>query len=1205
MRDMISIAAGFQNSVNLGYDLQDIDKIKNYIPTNAALDFMEDILKSARDDATERARVLIGPYGKGKSHMVLATLSLLMKKDINIFKHLLPKFEERQELKTLVDEYYGTSKKLLPVIVTGSSGSIVQAFLVALEHTLRDEDLLNVMPETNYQAAIRCIDMWREEFPDTYKTFVEKLSESSKDFIERLRSFDITAYDEFQKLYPSLTAGSTFNPFLGFDVVELYESVIKSIKSKGYTGIYVVYDEFSKYLESNIKVATVSDTKLLQDFAEKCNRSGKDQLHLLLISHKEIANYIDQLPKQKTDGWRGVSERFKHVNFSDEYVQTYGIIDTVIKKDKAKWSKFANKYKVQIATLKKQYESHDMFNDVPVDSCMDVLLGAYPLHPASLFVLPRLSEKVAQNERTLFTFLSADSHYTLLEYLKNNGEDTFSLITPDYIFDYFQPLMEKEVHTGTIYKNYELAQNILNKVSENELQGKIIKILATIYMLEQYDVLRPVKEEIQHILESDYSPEMINQAIEELIAKEYVIYLKRSNGYLCLKQASGVNIYAKIADTKEAHAHTDIKEILNTLNYDRYMYPARYNDEKEMTRFFAVEFIYASEIVADVNWEIKSEEIKTDGIIYALLTDSEEELAEARSVIEKSTKEARRFIFVLPKGSMDIKDKIIELYAVNLLREQAIGDPVLYNEYDLVYGDLYAILKNFLQGYTRPENKQVSFYYLGEKQRLHRKAQLSALMSDICDEVYSKTPVINNEVINKDEITTTAQNSCQKVLAGILRKNVEPELGLSGFGQEVSIMRSTLRQTGLLTDDNNVWTLHKYSNKETHKDINVVMDAIYGFMDEALEGSPKSFGELYHKLIAPAGQIGLRRGVIPIYIAVALHIYKGRTIIYNGNIPVDISADILLQINSQPEQFSLERIDWSREKEAYIKELEDIFKEYVSSAEGSGDLYEHVAQGMYSWYLSLPKYAKELTVSVSGEPLKKEYLKIIKSIKNMQSANELIFQKLPQVLGLTDIEPNVLAGSISEAKALFDEAIPNLTDKVAASLRDIFSMGQPERASLQSIMQDWCEGLPEGASEELFEDGTDKFLSACQQRDRSESDWLLQLAKIATGLRFNDWDNNSLKIFCDKVAQYKETAESYVGESKETTDLDDTITNGFEFAFVNQRGKLQRRRFATVDYTPRAKLLLNSIKGDIEAMGQSISEQEKRQVVAEILQNLC
>jgi hypothetical protein len=39
-------------------------------------------------------------------------------------------------------------------------------------------------------------------------------------------------------------------------VVELYESVVKQLHHKGYTGIYVVYDEFSKYLEANITEAS-------------------------------------------------------------------------------------------------------------------------------------------------------------------------------------------------------------------------------------------------------------------------------------------------------------------------------------------------------------------------------------------------------------------------------------------------------------------------------------------------------------------------------------------------------------------------------------------------------------------------------------------------------------------------------------------------------------------------------------------------------------------------------------------------------------------------------------------------------------------------------------------------------------------------------------------------------------------------------------
>ena len=64
MSEMIHIASGFQYSVNLRYDLNREDKIENFIPTSAALDFMEDIMKSTRENSTERARVLVGAYGK-------------------------------------------------------------------------------------------------------------------------------------------------------------------------------------------------------------------------------------------------------------------------------------------------------------------------------------------------------------------------------------------------------------------------------------------------------------------------------------------------------------------------------------------------------------------------------------------------------------------------------------------------------------------------------------------------------------------------------------------------------------------------------------------------------------------------------------------------------------------------------------------------------------------------------------------------------------------------------------------------------------------------------------------------------------------------------------------------------------------------------------------------------------------------------------
>lgn len=45
--------------------------------------------------------------------------------------------------------------------------------------------------------------------------------------------------------------------------------------------VYMLFTmSFSKYLEANITEASLSDTKTLQDFAEKCNRQWCDSTSL-------------------------------------------------------------------------------------------------------------------------------------------------------------------------------------------------------------------------------------------------------------------------------------------------------------------------------------------------------------------------------------------------------------------------------------------------------------------------------------------------------------------------------------------------------------------------------------------------------------------------------------------------------------------------------------------------------------------------------------------------------------------------------------------------------------------------------------------------------------------------------------------------------------------------------------------------------------
>ena len=155
-------------------------------------------------------------------------------------------------------------------------------------------------------------------------------------------------------------------------------------------------------------------------------------MHFLLITHKDIANYIDKLPKDKVDGWKGVSERFEHIEIRSDYSQLYEIISNVIYKDKDLFKKYITEYDSTFKELISTAERIKLFSDV--ENVEDVIKGTFPLHPVTSFILPRLSELIAQNERTLFTFLSLDSKYTLCDYIKKSIVG-FSLLTPDVLYD--------------------------------------------------------------------------------------------------------------------------------------------------------------------------------------------------------------------------------------------------------------------------------------------------------------------------------------------------------------------------------------------------------------------------------------------------------------------------------------------------------------------------------------------------------------------------------------------------------------------------------------------------------------------------------------------------------------------------------------------------------------------------------------------------
>ena len=1204
----ITIAKGFQTSVNIAYDLYNDDKVRGFIPTMSSLDVLEDVLLSTAPNATQRARLLVGTYGRGKSHIILVLMSLLFKKDITLFSALLNKMNTHNpQLRSYVEEYIKSDKMLLPIIVSGSSASLTQSFLSALQQSLKANHLEKLMPETHFKASVNTIENWKTNYPQTYQHFIKLLEEPVDIFILSLKEYNIRSYEKFEKLYPELTSGSTFNPFLGFDVVELYESVVDKLKDHGYDGVYIIYDEFSKYLEASIANTTISDIKLLQDFAEKCDRSGAKQIHLMLISHKDISNYIDdKLPKEKVDGWRGVSGRFKHISLHNNFSQMYEIISAVIKKEPSYWLEFCQKNKAKFDDLKSRFIQNGLIDIVDADTAAE---GCYPLHPISTFILPRLSEKVAQNERTLFTFLSANQKHTLSAFLESST-GAFSLLTPDYLYDYFEPLLRKEAWTTDIHKQYRLTETILRRVEPNSLEAKIIKMISLIYVIEQFERLPPVYDVvIDAYRESVEDTNQITDALSVLIERDCIVYLKRSNNYLKLKESSGVDIPSEIQKMIERSAHaTNVTKILNQSAFDSYMYPTGYNDEHEITRYFNFIFI-SSKIFFETNdWNSMLEHDGSDGSVFAIIPQSFSEIDIIQKMLMDGKCDHNRMVFIVPINYMDIDKIAYEYYAVSKLKALVVDDELLVDEYDIYIEDLEEVISGFIASYTRPELGSAQYYYMGKKQNIYRKAQISSLLSHICEINYPNMPIINNESINKNILPTTAINSRTKVISGILEDDLEVNLGLNGTGQDVSFMRSTLIQTGVLcnTDTDPFIDL-------TPNDVNLryTLEIIQDFFVGPDRIGEQKFRVLYNRLTLPDTDhgIGMKKGVIPIYIAAVLNKYKKNIVIKNMDSEVRITADVLNSINETPEKFSAIREDWNADKIQYMADLEDIFKEHIVEKEKNYNSFSYIVLAMNRWFVSLPKYTKEMTKLYGGNGDKsktrvipKEQKRFINSLKLVNTnARELLFENIPSFFGVIEFAPTV-ADNVRATKELYDNALTKLKNTLSDDVKIIFGVKSKPGASLSSVIKDWTEKLNEATMTHLFSNNENRILELMSTITNDDMVFIQRLGKAITSLRIEDWDADTIENFLHRLESFKNTVEKYnKGSKNDAAGLSDE----YRLSFISKDGTEVTRTFSKTEYSPKGRLLLNEIANNMDEYGQALTEQEKRQVLIELLEKLC
>ena len=244
--EYILVNDNFKNAINIYLNLNKTDKILSYIPTKSSVAILDDYINAVNSNR-EQATILIGPYGKGKSHLLLVLLAILTLErnagNDEIIGQLLNKVNN-VDIKAVSDikKVWNEKKPFLPVIISSSYNDLDQAFLVALNEAIKRANLTELIPDTFYSRALENIQSWKNEYKDTYDKFLLELSEKKwniQDFKLALKECRKDALAIFKEIYPVLTSGSQFNPMINTDILPLFKNISEILYEEyDYCGIY-------------------------------------------------------------------------------------------------------------------------------------------------------------------------------------------------------------------------------------------------------------------------------------------------------------------------------------------------------------------------------------------------------------------------------------------------------------------------------------------------------------------------------------------------------------------------------------------------------------------------------------------------------------------------------------------------------------------------------------------------------------------------------------------------------------------------------------------------------------------------------------------------------------------------------------------------------------------------------------------------------
>ncbi len=760
--------------------------------------------------------------------------------------------------------------------------------------------------------------------------------------------------------------------------------------------LILVIDEFGKFLEYASQHEPEKELYFIQQLSEFANNPDHNIIFLTAV-HQNFDAYAFALSNAQKQEWTKVKGRFREITFNEPVEQLLFLAAEHLKQHQSdKKTEIEIKSALSIAKKSKAY-------NINPDYASEVASKLFPLDLIAANVLTLSLQKYGQNERSLFSFLESTDHTGINSFDKKTNPFYNAACVYDYLIFNFYSFINSRYNPD--FASWSAIKNSLEATERlfDEDINSYSKILKAIGLL---NITSAAGSDLGKDFLAKYAITCLgisnaSKLIDNLENRKVILYRNYSKRFI-LSEGTDLDISSALLEA--GNKVSDIVDVVSLLNKAFPLPPVfakSYSYLNGTPRLF--EFKISDYPIQDVPQD------ETDGFIN-LIFNEKLGIAEVK---KESAAQKEAIIYGYYQNSKTIKSQLFEIEKTRKVIDENEHDKIAVKELNNILLHQQNLLSHYILNNLYAKKSDLKWIFKGEEIKIASKKEFNKFLSQICQQIYPKTPKFKNELVNKHKISASIHSAKRNYLRALVDGWNKPDLGFESnkFPPEKTIYLTLLKENGIELYSDKINFTTQVSDNSSFKHL-------WKYSMEFLNDSKQNRRTIL-EFIEPLTKrpFKLKQGLIDFWIASFLFIKRDDYALFgeSGYIPY-LTDEVLELLIKYPENYEIKTFSIEGVKLDIFNSYR-VFLNQHSKEKLDNQTFIETIKPFLTFYRGLSEYSR------NTKRLKKETLAIREAIANSKDPEKSFFEDFPTALGYS-------SDSLQKSKEKLQSYIKKLQDSI-------------------------------------------------------------------------------------------------------------------------------------------------------------------------------